>query len=138
MWDKIWDKLEQVGKWFIGLIWALWGPPDIDEEAEFREWLDSALALFERMVKRTPTKVDDKLLGPVIDEVQAIIANDTQWLVLYMLLKKLLGDGRVIIGGPPPELGEDTDVAAAATRMGISIPLLIQIILLILKLLKRD
>lgn len=123
MWNDLWE-------WVRDALLKFFGPPDIDDEAAFRDYVRKLLKWVGWVVEQTETQLDDQ----VFDALSDIVEDDGKWAILYGILVRFFGDGRVPIGA---ELPDDPEVAAAAAKLGIPITLLVQIILLILKLLTK-
>ena len=119
--DKIWDLIRTA-------LLALFGPPDVDDEAGLRKWIQESLAWLDWIAKRTDTKIDDQIAAGL----RRVVEDDAIWGVVYDLLVKLLGDGVI-----DEKVGERADVAAVAGRAGIPIGMFVQVLMLLLKLLRK-
>ena len=82
MLDKLWDVLKTV-------MWALFRPPDVDDEKALVEWLDESLAWLGWFARRTKTTIDDQIVAAL----DGIVHDPAKWAVVYPLIVKLFGDG---------------------------------------------
>ncbi len=125
MWDKIWEGIRAA-------ILTFFGPPDVDDEAALLDWLDKTLSLLDWIAARTSTDIDDKAVAGLREVVQ----TPAKWAVVYPLVVKMFGDG--VIGTVDAATVEARgDVAKAAAAVGMPIGLFVQILLMLLKLLRR-
>ena len=132
MWDKIWNMIRTI-------MLCFFGPPDVDDEAALLKWIDESLAWLGWFAQRTKTKLDDQIVAAL----RAVTSDPVKWAVLYPLIMKLFGDGVI---GDAMKVGDEngaaalnarSDVAEAASKVGIPIGMFIQVLLMLLKLLRR-
>jgi len=132
MWEKIWEGIRAA-------MLALFGPPDVDDEAALLKWLNKMLGLLAWFAAQTETELDDKAIAGLKD----VVHNPAKWAVVYPLIVKLFGDGVIgeAIGRGDDEaaaaLNARRDVEETAGNVGIPIGLFVQVLLMLLKLLRR-
>ncbi len=131
MWDKIWEGIR------VAML-TFFGPPDVDDEVALRKWMDKMLGLLRFIAARTRTDADDRAVAGLQD----IVDSPARWAVVYRLIIKMFGDGVI---GPALGIGAlngaaieaRSDVKEAADEIGLPIGLFVQILLMLLKLLRK-
>ena len=134
MWERIWDMIRTI-------MLGFFGPPDVDDEAALLKWIDESLAWLGWFAQRTKTKLDDQIVAAL----RAVTSDPAKWAVVYPLILKLFGDGVIGSASPTSTIGvaeaaalnARADVTEAASKVGIPIGLFIQLLLMLLKLLRR-
>ena len=133
MLDKFWDAVRT-------LMLAFFGPPDVDDEPALKAWIEKMLGWLAFIAAQTKkTQLDDQAVAGL----KAIVASPAKWAVVYELIVRMLGDG--VIGNAMKIGDEDgaaalkarSDVAELAGKVGIPIGVFIQVLLMLLKLLRR-
>lgn len=66
-------------------IISLPSPPDVGDQADFREWVGQVLTTFKNIAEKTKTPIDDSVIRMVTNTID----NDALWTLFYKLLRKV-------------------------------------------------
>jgi len=89
---KLWEVVEKLGIPFVNLVSILQRllqlglPPDVNEEAALKIWIQRLLATFNDIAITTPSAIDDK----VVLFLSKAVNDEETWAVIYNLMKLLL------------------------------------------------